>query len=229
MINLILLPGMDGTGKLFAPFIAALGEACKVIVVSYPGQEALGYRELESIATSFVPKDEAYVILGESFSGPIAVSLAANAGPQLKGLILCASFVKNPLPLLSVLSPLLGFAPVSALPPAALSPILFGAFTSAPLRAQLTQALEQVAPQALRARLQAVLAVDVSQQLRKIAVPVLYLQAKQDRLVPSSAGNLIKRLKPETHFRQIEAPHLVLQAVPDAGSKIVLEFIQKIT
>jgi hypothetical protein len=35
-VALVLLPGMDGTGELFAPFVAALGKTTPVVVVSYP-------------------------------------------------------------------------------------------------------------------------------------------------------------------------------------------------
>ena len=47
---LVLLPGMDGTGELFAPFVAALKREFKVVVVRYPTNEPLGYAELEAIA-----------------------------------------------------------------------------------------------------------------------------------------------------------------------------------
>lgn len=225
MMHLLLLPGMDGSGALFAAFITALDNRCKVTVVSYPPQAALSYHELESIARTFVPQNEPYVILGESFSGPIAVSLAATAGPQLRGLILCATFVRNPRPRLGWLRPFLGITPVSKLPPATLSPILFGRWTSATLRDQLTRALKPVSPPALRARLQAVMAVDVSNRLQKIRVPVMYIQAQQDRLVPMQSGELIQRLRPDVQFIKIEAPHLVLQTVPQAAAGLVADFL----
>jgi pimeloyl-ACP methyl ester carboxylesterase len=219
---------MDGTGSQFDAFIAALGDACTVTVVRYPPNTALGYRALEDIARACLPTTEPYVILGESFSGPIAVSLAASAGPLLKGLILCASFVKNPRPMLGGLRPLLGLVPLATPPSVLLDPVLFGPFGNPRLRAQLAHALAQVAPHAMRARLQAVLEVDVSNRLRAVAVPMLYLQAQQDRLVLASAGSLIRRLRPDIHFVQIDAPHLVLQAVPEESSRIVLEFLLRI-
>lgn len=228
MTTLLLLPGMDGSGVQFAQFVAALGSACKTIVVHYPPHNALNYSDLLGIAHSFVPVDQPYVILGESFSGPIAVALAANAGPNLQGLILCASFVKNPLPMFGPLAPLLGLAPLFTPPSALLSPVLLGSFTSAALRKQLAQALAPLAPEAMRARLRAVLAVDVSSQLRQVGVPIMYLQARHDRLVPASAGRLIKTIRPDVMLTQIDGPHLLLQAQAKAGSSAVLDFLAKI-
>src|SRR5438105_3993436 len=89
---------MDGTGELFAPFVAALGREFNVKVVAYPTAAPLGYDELESVARAALPAEGPYVILGESFSGPIAISLAASGSPGLKGLVLCCSFVSNPRP-----------------------------------------------------------------------------------------------------------------------------------
>jgi hypothetical protein len=51
MVTLVLLPGMDGTGQLFAPFLTALGHGVDVKVVRYPTKEPLSYAELESVAT----------------------------------------------------------------------------------------------------------------------------------------------------------------------------------
>ena len=82
-ITVLLLPGMDGTGELFAPFIAALGCEFATLVVTYPTHASLDYAELETIARAAIPQDGAYVIVGESFSGPIAIALAAQATPNL--------------------------------------------------------------------------------------------------------------------------------------------------
>ena len=76
-MTLVLLPGMDGTGQLFAPFLAALGPEFRTRVVSYPVDQPLGYAELELLARAAIPARGPYVILGESFSGPIASMISA--------------------------------------------------------------------------------------------------------------------------------------------------------
>lgn len=62
---LVLLPGMDGTGRLFAPFVEALGGALETRVVRYPPRAALDYAALEPIARAAMPSDRPFVLLGE--------------------------------------------------------------------------------------------------------------------------------------------------------------------
>ena len=50
MTALVLLPGMDGTGDLFAPLLSALSPALRTIVIRYPSDRPLGYAELEAHA-----------------------------------------------------------------------------------------------------------------------------------------------------------------------------------
>jgi pimeloyl-[acyl-carrier protein] methyl ester esterase len=85
MVTLVLLPGMEGTGSLFGPFIAALEDEFNVKVVSYPTTESLGYMELESIARAALPSEGPFTIHGDSISDPIAVSLAASSPSRLTG------------------------------------------------------------------------------------------------------------------------------------------------
>src|SRR5512143_111507 len=102
MSTLVLLPGLDGTGRLFGDFIAALGQDIDVIVASYPADTPLDYAELEPLVRAMLPTDRDYVLLGESFSGPLAISLAASAPPGLRGLVLCCSVARSPLPALAL-------------------------------------------------------------------------------------------------------------------------------
>jgi pimeloyl-ACP methyl ester carboxylesterase len=104
MITSVLLPGMDGTGVLFADFVASLPPEFKPLVVAYPNDPKLGYPELEVLARAALPRDQRFILLGESFSGPVAISIAASNPPGLLGLILCCTFARSPHPLLAQLS-----------------------------------------------------------------------------------------------------------------------------
>lgn len=156
---------MDGTGGLFEPFIAALGSRFNVKVVRYPTAEPMGYSELEAVARAALPAEGPFIILGESFSGPIAISLAASCSSHLKGLILCCSFVRNPHPFFSGFKSFVGALPIAIAPKAVLSYFLLGPFATGALRSALSEAIAQVSPAAFRARLRAVLTVDVSEKL----------------------------------------------------------------
>lgn len=228
MVTLVLLPGMDGTGELFEPFVAVLGKDLRVKVVSYPTTSPLGYPELESMVAAALPQEGPFMILGESFSGPIAVSLAASCSPQLKGLILCCSFVRNPRPLLSGLRPFLGLLPYSIVPTRLLDRLLLGRFSTRALRSSLASTVARVAPFVLRARVRAVLSVNVSARLGEVRAPVLYLRASQDRVVPSANSRLVAELCPQARIVTLRAPHLLLQAVPSEAARAIETFVHEV-
>jgi pimeloyl-ACP methyl ester carboxylesterase len=225
MVALVLLPGLDGTGLQLSNFAASFRSNLKVIAASYPTHTSLGYPELEPIARSFLPNDQPFILLGESFSGPIAISIAASRPPGLLGLVLCCSFARNPRPSLAALSPLLSIAPVSALPLSLLSFFVLGRFSSPVLRRSFAESLAQVSPSVLRARTRAVLSVDLSAALSRIDIPVLYLRASEDRLVPQSASQEIAALAPATKIVEFSAPHFLLQVLPAQVAATVHKFI----
>ena len=225
MVALVLLPGLDGTGLLFANFAASFGSDVKVIVASYPTDAALGYRELEPVARSFLPKDQPFFLLGESFSGPIAIAIAASRPPGLLGLILCCSFTRTPRPLLSALRSLLSVVPIAAVPLGLVSFFLLGRFSSPALRQSLAESLALVSPSVLRARGREALSVDVSASLSRVDVPVLYLRASEDRVVPVSASELVASIALQIKVLEFAAPHFLLQVLPSPVASQVAEFM----
>src|SRR5262249_36869842 len=187
------MPGMDGTGDLFAPLVEALGSDIRTSTVRYPDRP-LDYAAHTAIARAALPDSEPFVLLGESFSGPIAVTIAAEAPPGLRGYILCCSFVRSPRRLLGLTRPLLSLVPPQRVPDSLATYFLMGRFASPELRRMHSQILRRVAPRALLARLDAIASVDMRAQLQRVRVPGLYLRATEDRLVPGSAARLFARL-----------------------------------
>jgi pimeloyl-[acyl-carrier protein] methyl ester esterase len=223
---LVLLPGMDGSGDLFAGFIAALGDRITPLVLSYPADQILSYEGLADFARKQLPDDQPYVLLGESFSGPVAIALAAERPPGLRGLILCCTFARNPVPLFRHCASLISFLPVSSRLSGLALPFLLGHHATPALRQALRSALDRLQPAVLRARMRAVLAVDYTAQLCKVAVPVLYLQAAQDRVVPRASACLIASLLPSVSVVAIPGPHLLLQAAPVQAASAVRQFLE---
>ena len=228
MTTLVLLPGLDGTGLLLKEFAASFGPEVEVIAVPYPDDPAFGYAELEEFARAALPSDRPFFLLGESFSGPITISIAASAPPNLLGVILCCSFAKNPVPLLSLARPLVGVFPVKALPLGLSSILVLGRFSTPERRATLASALAQVSTATLQARVKAALSIDVSQLLAAITVPLLYLRAIEDCVVlPSSATN-IASLASDCRVIKFVAPHFLLQVLPIATASTVGEFMAEV-
>lgn len=151
MTAVVILPGLDGTSALLAEFcesLSALGVAARA--VAYPPDRPLGYEQLEALVRAQLPC-EPHVLLGESFSGPLAIRIAAAPPPGLLGLVLSTTFARAPMVGLSPLAPLVRFAP-SRPPMPILSWALLGPWATPQLRSQLVHALATVSPAVLRTR-----------------------------------------------------------------------------
>src|SRR6266481_4704724 len=94
--HLVLLPGLDGTGELFAPFLGSLNNHFTTSVVSFPRDQLLNYQQLIPRIREVIPWDEPYTVLAESFAGPLALQFCAVQPENVKALVLVASFVCNP-------------------------------------------------------------------------------------------------------------------------------------
>jgi len=221
---LVLLPGMDGTGELFAPLLGELGPDIDATAVSYPDRRA-SYTEHEAVARRELPKDRPFVILGESFSGPVAVSIAANPPLNLRGLILCASFLTCPHALLRVLRPFTPLATPKLVPGFIAHHSLLGSFATPALRAAHAAALGHVSSRTLTARLRAMADVDVREQLARVELPSLYLRAARDRVVAARCGDEFLKHARNGRLVEIDGPHFLLQTCPEECAQHVREFV----
>ena len=90
-------PPRDGRDKpaVWAAPCRPAGDAAGP-AIAYPTHAPCGYDELLPLILAAIPPGP-FVVVGESFSGPLAVMLAARRPPGLRGLVLCASFVQFPL------------------------------------------------------------------------------------------------------------------------------------
>lgn len=226
--TLILLPGLDGTGILFSQFVEAIGSCVPTRVVAYPTDQPLGYAELEALVREALPRDRPYVVLGESFSGPIAIRLAAGRPAGLVGLVLCVTFAKNPYPLLGWAAPWASSLPVTALPTWVRAGFIWGAAAAERTREESRLATAAVSEAVLRHRIAAVLAVDETNSLARLRVPVLVLQASADRVVPWTATEHILRTLPEAEHVEIPGPHMLLQVRAAECAAAVTRFMQRL-
>ncbi|HEY0061168.1 MAG TPA: alpha/beta fold hydrolase [Telluria sp.] len=226
MTALVLLPGMDGSGHFFRAFCQQLRPGIVPLVIAYPPDQALDYRGLADFVRARLPRDQPYFLLGESFSGPVAIALAAEKPALLAGLILSCTFARNPVRCMRALRPLVRFAPLSSRLSALAAPFLLGWNAPAALRDTLRTVLKGTPARVLRMRLREVLAVDYSQRAAAIAVPVLYLQAAQDRVVLASSGRHLATLLPSLEMERLKGPHLLLQVAPVDAAARVMAFME---
>ncbi len=227
--HLILLPGLDGTGKLFTPLLRVIPENYQVTVVFYPTDQQLTYEQLKKYVWQALPSAEPFALIAESFSGPLAVEIAATKPKNLGALILCASFIRNPV------SPILQFIKILNHPfwfrmhP----PLQFVRYAAAMwdcdeiVIKQLIESIREVKPEVLSNRLAQVMQVDVSSHLQTCEVPILYLRAKRDLLVREKSWREIFQLKPETSYQEIDASHFVLQHKPAEAWAAISDFLSQ--
>lgn len=223
---LVLLPGLDGTGKLFQNFIEQLGARIAARIIAYPLDQALGYEELTRLVERQLPAAP-YFLLAESFSGPVGISVAARASPALKGLILCGTFASNPYPLLAWAGFLAPLLPIKSLPRWLRSLILWGSGSLKRAPANVDRAIAPVDRRVVSHRIREVFKVDVRERLEYIGAPVLILSAANDQIVRSRATLRLKSQLPGAQHVEMAGPHLLLQARPAECATAVLQFMDR--
>lgn len=206
----VLLPGLDGTGTLFAPFRNAAPAHAKLHTVVFPDR-ALSYVELAEWVDQRLPPGP-LTLIAESFSGPLALALAARH-PEVEALALCATFVTPPAPAFRASLP---DALLAAPAPALLLAALLTGF-DLPLAQRVRSALRTVPPHVVAARLRSVLRADARSLLRAFSKPLLLLGAQDDWLGGPAHLVEMTALAPHARVITLDAPHLVLQTAPHAA------------
>ncbi len=224
---LVLLPGLDGTGLMFEPFLAALPD-WNTQVVRYP-EALVSYAACSHFARTQLPKDRPFLLLGESFSGPVALALAAERPAGLRGLVLCGTFARNPRPGLAWAGTLLRLLPPLRLPAGMVRFLLLGSWATPPLMDLVRRLLTAVPKATLRDRLLAVIAVNETARLGRIAVPTLALAAAHDRVVPPAALRHLRTHLKGLDIVTLQAPHWILQARPEAAALALQDFLGRIS
>lgn len=223
-MTLVLLPGLDGTGTLFGRFVQAFGGPTQVI--AYPRDTVLSYDELFERIVAQLPSDRPFVVLGESFSGPLAMRLGALAPAGLKGIVLVSTFHRRPVS--RALAALGVFARPFifelAVPDFVIARLMKGADagTTRSFRAVISSVNSKV----LANRVQSVLRVDESKAWSACRVPALVIDAKDDRLIESHSAEL-RALNPSAQFASVPGPHLLLQVNPAAVVPLVEQFVHR--
>ena len=228
-VSLVLLPGMDGTGRMFTPLVRALREWVNPVVVPYPADRPLDYAGHLGLVRRALPADRQLVLLGESFSGPLAL-MAAAENPNVRGVILCASFIRSPLPsFLSRLAFLVTPRTVRLAPWRIRRRMLLGREGSDVARALLDSIHGTVSPAVMAARARSILALDCTEALRSCPVPLLYLAASNDAIVTRRSLARIRQVRPDLPVATLDGPHLILQQAPDAAARVIEHFISACT
>ncbi len=230
VMRLFLLPGMDGTGSLFEPFVRELPSWLVPTVIDYPTNVVLDSDALlDHVKAQFPQHEEPFAVVAESFSGPVAIRFAAKNPPGLTALILAASFIRSPVS--QWLSIIAGAAtPIFALPlpPTVIRRVLAGSDASDELVKQVGAAIASVEPRVMAERARQILKCDVTAEAARTHVPMLYVMGARDRLVRPRSEHALRAVRPDLTTMVFDSPHLVLQRKGAEAAGAVEKFIHSV-
>ncbi len=226
-MKVLLLPGLDGTGGMFKPFIETLPSEVDVLLISYPPNSRLGYQELTKFVMQQLP-EEKFILVAESFSGYIAYQIALRKPKNLKSIIFVATFLENPR---SVLLGLSSWLPMNyilsvPIPNYIVKRFLLGLSANKKMIALFKESIKQVSPAILSYRLKEIAQLPNSHQPCKIKAT--YIQATDDKLIPKKCVESFKKTFAGIKVIQIKASHFVLQVNPLACAEVLVNEVDSI-
>jgi pimeloyl-ACP methyl ester carboxylesterase len=212
--RLILLPGLSGGETFFEPLISALRGKAETRVVTYPADRQLSYDALADHVTAALPANGPYVVVAESFGGPLAVLAAARAANKPAGVVLAATFATNPLPLMGMIlkTALPGFLASKPVPVIEAMLLRSGDHMTA---LHIFEAVSALPQDVLMSRLNAALKCDIRKPLAALDMPMLYLQGTKDKLMPAAQAVLMQKTAKNLRVIKVDRPHFVLQYEPE--------------
>ena len=227
--TLVMLPGLDGTGLIFEPLLKHLPAEIDAQVVRYPADRPLSFQEHVDFARKQLPKKKPFVLLAESFSGPVGLQLLAEPPRNLIGVIFVATFAHHPSPFLLDAGRFLPQGLLLKL----FSTTLFSRFfclggASGDAINIFREALESVKLKVLSQRLKILSELPPAPDTA-FSEPCLYIQASNDRMVSSRAVMPLQKHLPQLQVEQLSGPHIILLAQPEKGAQIISDFIATLT
>lgn len=206
----VFLPGLDGAGAFFEPFVQILPAEVEPMILAYPAEERLGYEELLEWLLPKLPANEAFLLVAESFGGPLAVKLARTEPRGMVGAVVSASFVRSPLPRFLRQGPLEMFFRIP-FPSAMVRWLLADESAGAEIFELFERVISYSPPLVLAHRARAALSVDVTEELKDCRLPLLFLDGRRDRLIRRSAMEQVRQIRPDLPIRSVDGPHFLLQ------------------
>lgn len=227
-MNILLLPGADGTGVLFEPLLKQIEASgsesfnfdssnIDIINLNYDKCGQLLDQSL-SIQARRIEKryiNKSVMIIAESYSGLLAYELLTRQNLNITQVVFVASFLSTPNKFASIAAKLNPEWLESALkftPDWIWGRVLFGKWQNEYLRALFMDAMNQTPNQLLQQRLNNIAIVKLPAMT--INVPCLYLRGKQDNLVSTKNVALFHNLFTNFEHRELEGTHFLLQTNP---------------
>lgn len=225
-VHLVLLPGLDGTEVLFGPLLRCLPEWLQPTVVTYPEEGPNSYEDLLPKVLQAIDALPDCVVLGWSFSGPLALRAANQRPDRVRAVILGSTFVRAPLAWMPPLRKLLRTPVVGTMRFVRRLPLWLNRPLHDPLRRDKAILWQRVPARTLAARARAIAAVDAREDLRRCVQPILYLAADHDDVVPPVNLAEVLRERPAVQVATIAGNHFALYANPTAATQAIEGFLR---
>lgn len=228
--HLVLLPGLDGTGSLFAPLLSVLPEEFIPVVITYPKDKMLYYNQLFPYIREIMPWGKPYILLAESFAGPMALKFAAEQRENIDAIVLCSAFFSKIAPpsrsWTSFFTKEKWFE--NATPGSAVKQLVTGGVCEPALLSAIKSAINSVRPEVLSHRIRLMFETDVTAALKEVTAPILCLAGSQDKLGSAQAMEMLFKIKPNTACVTLDTSHLVLQTKPREAIEAIQKFLQQL-
>ncbi len=219
-MKLLLLPGLDGTGLLFRPLVDMLSGFCEIEIVSYPDDKLLGYADLIEWIQERLPQED-FILLGESFAGPVVYEIACHEPAGLKGAIFVATFLHDPHPVLTRLLSSFPFRFFLSLPiPDYVSrTFFFDSHADESIMALFARAMQKTPPRVLVHRLSEIARLEIRPSV--CSLNCTYIQATRDRLVPPGCLSAFRQQMENLVVYRVAGPHFILQSKAEECARII--------
>lgn len=224
--TLVLLPGLDGTEVFFRPLMKRLPATIRPLALNYPDAGPYDYRALLDFVRGQLADIPHCVVLASSFSGPLAVMLAAAEPRKVRGMILAATFVSSPSLPLARLSFAVRTPLVAVLRLARRLPIWILRPREDALRIAKQETWSRVSAHGLAGRARAALGADVREVLSRCQQPLLWITYDADDVVPTWRADEIRRYC--IHARSVTLPgeHLAMFRDPESLAAEIVRFVE---
>ena len=223
-MKVVLIPGMDGTGFLFAPFIEVAPAGIEVISLPLLQRADADYDDQAKHIIASIG-EEPIVLVAESYSGMVAYSMLKMGLPNIRHIVFAASFLGRP----SALALWARHIPVALLksnivPKFILSKLLFGHFRKEKLVSLFDKALHAVSSETLSFRLNQI--AMLPNPSIPIDIPCTYIRPTGDNLVSNRAIKVFQRLCRNLEIKEVDGTHFVLQTNPEMCWLVIQDVIE---
>jgi len=215
----LLIPGLDGTGKLFRTQEEALSKKYRVHAWSYGVGNHFGWHDL-TLKLGQSTADEpagSILVVAESFGGPVAINYVLQYPERVRRLILVNTFPyygrRIRLRLAYALMPLLMFRFAQDVKDFFVERLLRSEGVPPEHRKHFVEVIHQIDRGGYRRRLRLLQDIDLRPRLHEIAVPTILLAGGRDKIVPSVA---------EARFMAARIKNACVHVFPEAGHALLL-------